>query len=369
MIQRVKRLLYNLYLLFPYAFGRRKKYFSGEEKNIIHKFRDLVSWLLRDDQFNHNYYAFGLNLRYSMQNEFIGRKEFLEIKYKAEYQIKNAGGFNDLMYGVVSKDKFVANALLVANNIPCVPVLGLISGTQIFYTNGNTKTIDDLLCFKEPFVLKNVILEYGDGFMLCKTQNDKIYTGGVVLDLNGIRQRLGNGKWIVQKKYESHEAIRNVNKTALNTTRVVTILSGKDPVYLTGFQSFATGDAENDNWGNGSIYVGFNYRRSVLKAHGFYHPAIEQQAIVETHPDSAVKFEGYFIPFLNESVELCLAAHRLYYNNFIIGWDAVITDRGPLILEANEKPGMNAVQCIDGGLRYKIKECYTNTINYIRSQS
>jgi hypothetical protein len=159
-----------------------------------------------------------------------------------------------------------------------------------------------------------------------------------------------------------------VNATALNTTRILTILNGKDPAYLTGFQSFATGNAEIDSWGHGSVYVGFNYRESVLKGLGFYHPAVKKYARVETHPDSGIKFDGYFIPYLNESVELCLKAHRLLYNNFIIGWDVVITDEGPLILEANEKPGMNAVQCIDGGLRYRIKEYYRNTKNYLCEQ-
>jgi hypothetical protein len=41
--------------------------------------------------------------------------------------------------------------------------------------------------------------------------------------------------------------------------------------------------------------------------------------------------------------------------NFVIGWDVAITDEGPMIVEANEKPGMNVVQCLDGGLRRRIE--------------
>jgi len=33
-----------------------------------------------------------------------------------------------------------------------------------------------------------------------------------------------------------------------------------------------------------------------------------------------------------------------------------ITDSGPLIIEANEKPGMNVAQALNGGLRQKIVE-------------
>jgi glutathione synthase/RimK-type ligase-like ATP-grasp enzyme len=60
------------------------------------------------------------------------------------------------------------------------------------------------------------------------------------------------------------------------------------------------------------------------------------------------------IPFIKESVKLCINAHRLLYFNFIIGWDVAITDEGPMIVEANEKPGLNIAQCIDGGLGEKI---------------
>jgi hypothetical protein len=190
-----------------------------------------------------------------------------------------------------------------------------------------------------------------------------------MLDINELCKRLEGSKWVLQKRIKSHETIRKMNATALNTSRIVTILNGKDPEYLTGFQSFATGDTEIDSWGEGSVYVGFNYRKSVLTGLGFYHPTVAKYARAKAHPDSGINFDGYFIPYLNESVELCLKAHRLLYNNFIIGWDIVITDEGPLILEANEKPGMNAVQCIDGGLRYKIMECYSNTINYVGSRS
>lgn len=369
MIKKIKSLLYNLFLLFPYSFGQRKKYYKGDEKNSILKFIDLSLWLLRDNQFNHHYYAFGLNIKKSNQNVYIGRKEFLLLKQKAENMLKSAGGFDDIEYAVLTKDKFVANAFFLANCIPCVPVLGLITSDEILYTDGRIEPLDELIRFDEPFVLKNVILEYGEGFMLCTSEGGKISTDGVALSLHELRERVGNGKWVIQKRIKSHEAIRKLNATALNTTRIVTILNGKYPVYITGFQSFATGNAEIDSWGHGSLYVGYNDRESVLKGLGYYHPEVEKYARVEAHPDAGVKFDGYFIPYLNEAVELCLKAHRLLYNNFIIGWDIVITDEGPLILEANERPGMNAVQCIDGGLRFKIREYYNNTVNYIKERT
>lgn len=359
MINPIKSFLYKIYLLFPYASGQAKIYFCGEEKSFLQRFIELASWLLRDSQFNRNYYAFGLNLKSSNQKHYMGRKEFLALKNKAEHQLRKAGGLAGLSYDVITKDKFIANAFFVANKIPCIPVTGLVSEGNIFYNDGKVKDLDALFETDSPFVLKNVVLEAGDGFMLCTPKHGKLLIGDNLIDLNGIKRKISSFKWIIQQRITSHAAIRKVNATALNTTRIVTIRSGSgECAFLAGFQAFATGNGEIDSWGRGSVYVGFDYRQNLLTGPGYYHPGIKGPGTTVRHPDSQIEFDGYHIPFLQESVSLCLKAHRLLYNHFVIGWDVAITDNGPLIVEANEKPGMNAVQCIDGGLRYKIKRYF-----------
>ncbi|MCJ7448881.1 MAG: hypothetical protein MUO72_14440 [Bacteroidales bacterium] len=145
-----------------------------------------------------------------------------------------------------------------------------------------------------PFVLKNVILEAGDGFFLCKSKGDGFLVNGDDLTIEELRNRIGSSKWVLQSQIKSHEIIRKVNPTALNTTRIVTILNGKEPVFLTGFQSFATGSMEIDSWGRGAIYVGFDYKKSCLTGNGFYHPAIKNKSISEFNtPLSSTTGVGY----------------------------------------------------------------------------
>ena len=50
---------------------------------------------------------------------------------------------------------------------------------------------------------------------------------------------------------------------------------------------------------------------------------------------SGLKFEG-LRSLLKRAVQLCIKAHKLLYNNFIIGWDVVITDQSH-DFETNEK--------------------------------
>jgi len=118
-------------MLLPYSFGRTKLYYWANQKFYAKRFWELFLWLLRDNQFNENYYAFGLNIKGTKQNQFIGRKEFLHIKRSAERVIKAHVESSEISYDVITKDKFIANALFVANSIPCVPTLGLVDSSNI----------------------------------------------------------------------------------------------------------------------------------------------------------------------------------------------------------------------------------------------
>jgi hypothetical protein len=364
MFRFFKTKIYTFYLLWAFPFVRRKKYYYSKEKTLAEILRDLLFWLLRNERFNENYFVFGLNIKNNSQKNYIGRNEFLRIKIKSEKILNSVNNQFKISYDVLCKDKFVFHAFFKTLAIPTVPVIGLVGRNGILEEKGKFADLGTLFKNQQDFVLKNTLLEYGDGFMLCKPLNDQeILANGKKVNLDQLKQILGDSRWVWQERIASSKAIRKVNASALNTTRVVSIRNGTNIEYLCGFQSFATHGVEIDSWGKGALYVGFDYEKSELKGPGFYHPAIKDKALAEKHPDSGVVFDGYKIPFLKEAVDLCLKAHLYLYNHFVIGWDVVITDNGPLILEANEKPGMNAVQAIDGGVRMRIKECYKNTLD------
>lgn len=360
LIKSFKTYLYILFLVLDYSLGKKKIYFHGREKSFCKKLINHISWLLRNETFNNNYYAFGLNLKNKKQKAYIGSSEFLNIKNRAEKLMRRTMGASDLSYEVITKDKFVTHGYISGNDIPCVPVEGMVSWQGI-NMNGETKPLEALYDFEDDLVLKNILMESGNGFMLCKPlKSGHLLVNREICGLSDFIKLLEKGRWVLQKRFKSHRVIREVNDTALNSTRIVTIFNGKYPVYLGGFQSFATQGGEIDSWDKGSIYVGIDPYNSALKGQGFFHPAIKGKSLVSEHPDSKIKFDGLHIPYLKEARELCLRAHKIFYNHFIIGWDVAITDDGPKIIEANEKPGMNAVQCLDGGLRNIVKETFTN---------
>lgn len=338
-----------------YAHGRGKRYKTGAEKSPWQKLSDLFAWLMREHENNTMYYAYGLHLQGSRAEEVIGRREILAVKREAEAKLQKINGTGDVDYSAITKDKFYANSILAANGIPCIKNEAVYTGGRWFTAEGKEAGPGFFEGYDGEFVLKSPNLEAGEGVLVCSKKGDRVISSRKDYTVKEFINLLGKSVWVLQKKVESHPAIKKVNATALNTTRIVTLRNGTDTIYIGGFQAFAAGDAVTDSWSAGSLYVGFDTEKEILLAEGYANLSVPE-AIVYKHPDSGIVFEGYAIPYLKDAVQLCKSAHAYFYNNFMLGWDVAITEQGPVMVEVNEKPGMNVVQCIGGGLRRKIKD-------------
>ena len=353
----LKRLITDPVLLCRYLTGKAKPYRQGAIKPLGRMFKDLCWWRWTEGEFNTNYFAFGLNLAGSRQEDFIGRRSFLKIKENVEARMRRRAGCERVCYEAVTKDKFYSCSILSSNGIRCIPNLAVICKGEIIFHDGGRDGIRELVRLTEEFFVKNIVMESGSGVYHCRSAGERIEVNGQMRDFSAFEELLDNGVWVLQRPIRSHEQFRRINASALNTTRIVTIMNGNEPEYLCGFQGFATGRALTDSWSQGSVYVGIDQERECLKEHGITAISDPRAGLLTEHPDSKIVFRGYSVPFLREAIELCIKAHRLLYFNFIVGWDVAITDEGPLIVEANERPGMNVAQCLDGGLRKNIEKC------------
>lgn len=358
----IKRFIYNQYrssLIFRDSY---KKYVARSTKNPLRRYLENQLWQLRNGEFCDFYYAWGLNDKTCRMIDFISRREFLKFKIQAEKHLKSINQMSEFNYDILTKDKFVSGSLIQSNSIACIPHIGLLVRGEYLPLSEGANSLIELFDREDELYIKRVTLEASEGVVCCNASKNKLLANDNQYSYDALMNILSKGVWIVQRKIKSHSAIRLVNASALNTTRIVTVIDKDTPKYLTGFQAFATGKANTDSWDKGAIYVGIDLDRECLKEFGFHNLSDPKNNVSLKHPDSGVIFKGYHIPYLQKGVNLCIQAHRLFYNNFIIGWDVAITENGPLIVEANEKPGMNAVQCVDGGIRSQILEYYHRLI-------
>lgn len=355
-MRSLKQLLYDQYLTLRYTLGKTKPYHSGERKLPRRIFADLLAWQFREGEFNTMYYAMGLHLRGAKQKEYIGRRVFLKIEERVERKLRERAECGGLRYDVVTRDKFYAGSIFSAAGLPSAENLALISDQYLITPDGRKEQLDSLLKFPYPLFIKNNTLEAGEGVMDCQIDKNGFVINGERKGMSDFLRIVGSRKWVVQRRYSSHAKLQEFNSTSLNSTRIYTILNHHEPEILCAYQGFATGKATSDSWQHGSLYVGLDLTNGILRETGVTSPYDKRSGLHKMHPDSNKKFEAFEIPYLKEAVNLCIRAHRLLYFHFIIGWDIAITDTGPMILEANERPGMSVAQALNGGLRKKIME-------------
>ncbi len=340
-----------------YLSARAKKYHDVKDtKSRIVMLTDHLRWILREGEFNFHYYSQGLNAKGTDIAGFMGKKTFSRYRHLycelvGSHSVGETSGSEDILI----KDKFYCSAILRAGGFNTIDNLFLIF-------NGNFHSMIEAGAFTAledgDYFLKNTMMESGYGVIGFSVNSGAIVLSDGRSGMAVIEQITSRGRWIVQKRILPHPAIRSVNGSALNTTRLYTISTINGFQFLGGYQAFATGSSETDSWQHGSVYVAIDPFNNRLGRFGITSQSDLREGVIFQHPDSEVVFEGYEIPFLKESVALCCKAHSLFEQTFIIGWDIAITEEGPIIVEANENPGINVLQCFEGGIRRRVKETY-----------
>lgn len=146
---------------------------------------------------------------------------------------------------------------------------------------------------------------------------------------------------IVQRRLRNHHILRGLAPQGLSTVRVVTHLPRKgSPQILLACLRMPVGDSVVDNFGQGGIAAPVDLRTGVLGTAVF----IEPRAEFTNHPTTAAPISGIPVPQWSETCKLVLDAHQHFTNVAFIGWDVVIGEEGPMLLEANSNWGFDVVQ-------------------------
>ena len=334
--------------------GRAKKYHEvTKPKGWWVMLSDHLRWLCREREFNHYYFSQGLDAKGADISDYLGRRTM--DKYRKSYSGlvcgKQGGGKVDPCE-ILVKDKFYCSSILKCGGFAVPDTLFLITDGAIHPLSeaGSVAGLAD-----GEYFLKNTMMESGSGVYRFSVSHGTILTGDGMPGDEVIKEMTRNGRWIIQPKLRSHPVISAVNDTALNTTRIFTLVTVNGIEYAGGYQAFATGDSVTDSWQHGSVYVSIDPPRNRLGRLGITSQSDPRKGLLCEHPDSKIVFAGYEIPFLEKSVDVCLRAHSLFEGALIIGWDIAITSDGPVILEANENPGINVLQSLEGGIRKRIR--------------
>ena len=315
---------------------------------------DNLSWLFKNRELNTFYTSYGLDIKnFRNPDDFIGHHNFCVNRNRGNQKNKYTitGSYN---YIVLLRDKYIFSTYL-SNAIGSEFVVqnrALLFNENVYLCKEKEWTkLEELLQISEPLVFKLIDGECAEGVMLVKIFADYIKLNEKTISRSHFLKLIKNNYYVIQDVVKQHEDLNVFKTRSVNTIRVITIkgISGEVRVFSCFLRLSGSKDSFVDNRAKGGLAIGINIENGKLMKYGYPHD--EYGTKLKVHPTSGVRFEGFQLPFWENTIELVVKAHKQFYEIQSIGWDVIITPNGPVILEGNDDWEIGGPQDTLGGLK------------------
>ena len=98
-----------------------------------------------------------------------------------------------------------------------------------------------------------------------------------------------------------------------------------------------------DNFHQGGVGVRIDRKKGCLKGKAISKDLEE----FECHSLTQVEFDGFPIPYWDEIEKMVCEAAMVNTDVKVVGWDVALSNKGPLLVEANRRPGFDLVQILE----------------------
>lgn len=170
--------------------------------------------------------------------------------------------------------------------------------------------------------------------------------GGVGVELIKIDKRklkttynklIKNNQILIEEKIIQNKSLSKLNKSSVNTLRIVTFYDGKHTHILNSVLKIGNGGV-TDNFSSGSMYTFVEKGKIIV-------PAIDNKDnVFEVHPISKVKIVGYKIPNYDKAIELVDICAKIIKEVKYVGWDVAILEDDVCLIEGNCYPGIYQIK-------------------------
>lgn len=197
-------------------------------------------------------------------------------------------------------------------------------------------------CSKEDFL---ELLDKHD-FIIVKPASE---AGGAGLEKlssdeakNQYDRLIDQGKYVVEEVAKQHSKMDLINSSSVNTLRICTCINDDGEASIL-FMALKIGRKGSfiDNLSAGGFYTKLSMDGVIT------HPCYTSQdygKVYTHHPDTGMEFIGFQVPMIEEVKDFALALARKNPEARYVGWDIAIAQDGPVLIEGNERPGVNLAQ-------------------------
>ena len=142
-----------------------------------------------------------------------------------------------------------------------------------------------------------------------------------------------NGYDLVEEFIRQHPEMNRLSPSGVNTVRIITQLSNNEEVHILGCRQRISVNSKVDNLAAGNLVATIDEKTGAINGPAVYSDINKEEVTV--HPVTGVKIPGFQIPYWKETLKLAREAALKHPQNRSIGWDIVITENGPGLIEGN----------------------------------
>ncbi|TFH21453.1 MAG: hexapeptide transferase [Bacteroidia bacterium] len=130
-----------------------------------------------------------------------------------------------------------------------------------------------------------------------------------------------------------HPELARLSDSGVNTIRIISQLNKDDEVEILGARLRISVNCHVDNLASGNIAAAVDLKTGLVSGPGVYSDITKSN--VSAHPVSGITLEGFQIPMWEDCLNMVKQAALHRPENRSIGWDVVLTEKGPELLEGN----------------------------------
>ncbi|MGK0724366.1 sugar-transfer associated ATP-grasp domain-containing protein [Aerococcus urinaeequi] len=207
----------------------------------------------------------------------------------------------------------------------------------------NFKDLDLYLSTGEYIMKPSLDSQGGKGIFFFKV------TGGSLED-NLVQTLFNEDNYIIQEIVSQHSDLKKIHPSSLNTIRVISLFYKNEVYTLSSVLRVGISGSKIDNASSGGIVIGISNEGKLKK----YAYSVSDYSKYEAHPDTAITFEDYKIPYFNEILDIVKAEAKKLPNFQMVSWDfAVDSDENVVFIEANLKNGQLDFHQLTNGPLFK----------------
>lgn len=200
--------------------------------------------------------------------------------------------------------------------------------------------VGDLEDLHQSDTLFQDLMANPSGKLVLKEAEGKCGLGVVILPLNQFKTKSDlevymkkEGFDLVEGFIQQHSSLQALSPSAVNTIRIFTQLTPSNEVVFLGCRLRISVNSPVDNMAAGNMAASIDESTGMVSGPGVYSDPSKGAEF--THPITGVRIVGFQIPHWETIKAMVTSAALHRRENLSIGWDVVVTEQGPGLIEGN----------------------------------